>query len=73
MSVMLVIVFCSGLIVGTKARAIKAEMRATEDVVEKEAIHKKFMKIHGVSMVMNLSVLIMGIVVIFSMSYYVKM
>ena len=73
LSVMLVIVFCSGLIVGTKARTIKAEMRATEDVVEKEAIHKKFMKIHGVSMAMNLSVLIMGIVVMFSTSHYVKM
>lgn len=73
LSLMLITVYCSGLIVGTKAKSIKAEMRAIEDVAKKEEMRKNFMKIHGISMAMNLSVLIMGIVVIFMTAYYVKM
>ena len=73
LSVMLVTVFFSGMVVATKARTIKVEMRATEDVVMKELIHKDFIRMHGVSMMMNLAVFIMGVVVIFNMAYYIKM
>ena len=73
LSIMLINVYCSGLVVGTKAKSVKAEMRATEDVEKKELIRKHFMKIHGISMMMNLTVLILGIVVIFITAYHVKM
>lgn len=73
LAIMLIIVYCSGLVVGAKAKSVKAEMRATEDVKKKELIQKHFMKIHGISMMMNLTVFILGVVVIFMTAYYVKM
>ena len=71
-SVMIMVVFITGLGIGTKAKRIKAQMYATEDAVEREEIRKKFMKIHGVSMAMNMTVLLLGLVTIFITAYHVK-
>ena len=72
LSVMLVIILCSGLVVGTKARTIKAQMRAAENIEKKEELRKHFMKIHGVSMLMNMTVLILGITVVFFVAHHMK-
>lgn len=72
LSVMLITVFFTGLAIGSKAKKIKAEMRATEDVVKKEEIRKHFGKIHGISIMLNMAVLLMGIATIFITAYYIK-
>ena len=71
-SVMIIVVYITGLGIGTKAKRIKAQMYATDDTVEREEIRKKFMKIHGVSMSMNMTVLLLGLITIFITAYHVK-
>ena len=73
LSVMLVAMFYSGFGIGAKAKKIKTEMRATEDVAQKELMRKHFGKIHGISMMVNLTILLLGIAVIFITAYHIKM
>lgn len=72
LSIMLVTVLYSGLGIASKAKKIKTEMRATEDVAQKEILRKSFGKIHGISMMLNMSMLLMGIAVIFLTAYHIK-
>ncbi len=51
--------FVSGMAVGVKAHDIKAQMNAEQDAVKKEELHKEFRKMHGVSAVMNLAVILL--------------
>ena len=53
--------FYSGLIIGTKARSIKQEIRQTSEETKKEDLRKAFKKIHGVSMMLNISVIILSL------------
>jgi len=62
--------FYSGLVVSNKARAIKMEIKSTMNEAEKTQLGKKFRKIHGLSMILNLFNLIGGLLLIgFSVSY----
>ncbi len=71
-SIMLFVVYVAGLGIGTKAKRIKAQMYATEDTEMREEIRKKFMKIHGISMAMNMTTLLLGVITIFITAYHVK-
>lgn len=51
--------FVSGLVVGAKAREIKAQMYATQDNGQKEELRKAFGKIHAVSSVINLAIMLL--------------
>ncbi len=51
--------FASGMVVGVKAHAIKVQMDAEQDAVKKEELHQEFRKMHGVSAVMNLTVILL--------------
>lgn len=73
LSVMLATTLFTGLVIGSKAKGIKTEMRATEDVAKKEEIRKQFGKVHGVSIILNMATLLMGIATIFLTAYYIKM
>lgn len=72
LSIMMAISFYSGLVVGPKARGIKAQARAVKDVREKEELRKRFMKIHSLSVLMNSIVLIMGITTILITAYHLR-
>ncbi len=72
LAAMIVGVYFTGIVVGGKAKLIKAEMRATENVDLKEVVRKRFMKIHGMSMALNLVILILGVVTIFITAYVVN-
>tara|TARA_B100000959_G_scaffold183057_1_gene191366 strand:+ start:113 stop:577 length:465 start_codon:yes stop_codon:yes gene_type:complete len=61
-AVMTCITFYSGLIVGTKARSIKQQIRQTSEETKKEELKKAFKKIHGVSMILNISVIILSLI-----------
>lgn len=63
--VMTAVTFYSGLVVGSKARAIKAEMKATEETSKKAELREKFKKVHAVSSILNLAVIILGLVLVF--------
>lgn len=63
--VMTAMTFYSGLAVGGKARAIKAEMRAAEEPARKETLRAEFRKVHALSSTLNLIVIILGVVLVF--------
>ncbi len=59
---MVALTLISGMGVGAKAREIKAEIRQTTDVVQKEALSVSFKKIHGISMILNLTLILLSLV-----------
>ncbi len=61
-AVMTCITFYSGLVVGTKARSIKQQIRQTSEETKKEDLRKAFKKVHGVSMMLNVSVIILSLI-----------
>ncbi|MEE8484085.1 MAG: DUF4149 domain-containing protein, partial [Nitrospinota bacterium] len=64
LALMTALAFVSGIVVGTKAHAIKEEIRQTTDAGKKEELAKSFKKIHGISMVINLVIIILAFVYI---------
>lgn len=73
LSIMLCTALYAGLCVGPRARNIKARITATENAEEKEDLRKRFSKIHRRSMEMNVTILIMGITVVFLTARNIKM
>ncbi len=63
--VMTIITFYSGLSVGKKARAIKAEMRMAEAGGGREDLRKRFKKIHAISAILNFVVFILGVFLVY--------
>ncbi len=57
MLIMTVLTFFSGMVISTKARKIKGEIRQTTDESLKGELRKSFKKIHGISMMLNVSVI----------------
>ena len=51
--------FISGMVIGAKAHDIKARAEAEQDGAKKEALHKEFGRMHGVSAAMNAVVLLL--------------
>lgn len=64
LSVITCLTFVQGMVVGTKARAIKTEYRAMAEGPEKQLLKKAFGKIHAVSAIMNLVVVLLSLVYI---------
>jgi len=67
--IMTIITFYSGLSIGKKARAIKADMRMAEKGGAKDALRKRFKKIHALSASLNMLVFVLGVFLI----YYTSM
>jgi len=63
--VMVGITFYSGLVVGASAKDIKAQIRTVEDQSRKEALGAEFRSRHKISTILNSTILILGVVVIF--------
>jgi len=64
--------FYSGLVVGSKARDVKAHIRTIEDPSRKEALRLQFKALHKRSTILNGLILILGLIVIFFTSYQLK-
>lgn len=62
MAVLVGLSLVHGLVIGPKARAIKAEYRNLADGPEKTLLKKSFGKIHGVSAVLNLVIVLLCLV-----------
>jgi uncharacterized membrane protein len=63
--VMLGVTFYSGLVVGKNARNIKAEIKTAEETVNAEDLRSKFKRVHALSAVLNLSVIILGLFLVY--------
>ncbi len=61
--VMTIVSFYSGLVVGKRARGIKARIKEGSD--DKEALRREFKKVHAVSAMLNIAVIILGLVFIY--------
>jgi len=62
MAVLTCLSFVHGMVIGAKTRSIKAEYRSLSDGPEKTALRKSFGKIHGVSAVVNLVIVLLCLV-----------
>mgnify|MGYP001565406764 FL=1 len=65
LAIMTILTFYSGMAVGQKARAIKAEIKITEDASKKEGLKKEFSTVHRKSAILNGIILALGIILIF--------
>lgn len=66
--IMTVLSFFSGLVVGRRARVIKAKMKAAGEGELKAGLRKSFGKVHAVSAIINLTILVLGIILIYIMA-----
>jgi len=55
----------SGMVVGTKAREVKARMRSSGDTNEAEALKTEFNRVHRRSTILNSIILILGLIAVF--------
>lgn len=69
LAIMLATTFYSGLVVGNKARQIKAQIRSMEDSPQRESLTERFKIIHRRSTILNGIVLLLGLTVIFLTAY----
>jgi hypothetical protein len=69
---MTLITFYSGLAVGSRARDIKAEIKAVEDPSKKEFLRTEFKSLHLRSVILNIALLILGVVFLFLTAYYIR-
>jgi len=60
----------SSLVNGPQAREVKTQIRTETDEVKKEELKKKFGRLHGISMVLNIATLILGLVLIYFVIRY---
>ncbi len=51
--------FVSGMGVGARAREAKAQMYAEQDVTKKEELRKEFGKVHAVSTILNVAIMLL--------------
>jgi len=63
--IMTIITFYSGLYIGKKARVLKAEMRVAGPGGAKDALRKRFKKIHAISASLNMLVFVLGVFLIY--------
>ncbi|MFQ5544305.1 MAG: DUF4149 domain-containing protein [Nitrospiria bacterium] len=64
-ALMTVLTFYSGIVIGRKVRQLKKERNAAStDVIQQEK-EKAFKKLHGISMALNMLVLMIGMILIF--------
>ncbi len=66
--IMTALSFFSGLVIGRRARNIKAEMKRAENPEDKARFRKAFGKVHAVSAVINLTILFLGFILIYIMA-----
>ncbi|MBI3353801.1 MAG: DUF4149 domain-containing protein [Nitrospirae bacterium] len=66
---MTALTFYSGLVVGANAREVKAQIRMVDDVSKKEILKSEFNALHKRSTILNISILILGLAVIFLTAY----
>lgn len=54
----------NGLVIGPKSHEIKVQVRAAHSEAEKEPLQKQFGKLHGMSMAVNLLLILCGLAVV---------
>ncbi|MBI4377751.1 MAG: DUF4149 domain-containing protein [Nitrospinae bacterium] len=69
---MTIITFFSGLAVGSKARSIKAEIKAVEEPAKKESLRMEFKSLHLKSVILNIALLILGAIFLFLTAYNIR-
>lgn len=62
---MIILTLFSGLYILPKSRSIKTEINSTVEVETKAKLSKKFSQIHGLSMILNMIVLLGGLIVLY--------
>lgn len=62
----------SSLVNAPQARDVKYQMRTETDDAAKEALRKKFGRLHGISMALNILTLVMGLVLLWFAVLYIQ-
>ncbi|VAX15696.1 hypothetical protein MNBD_NITROSPINAE01-100 [hydrothermal vent metagenome] len=63
----------SGMVNGPQARAVKEDIRAETDATKKAELKKKFGKLHGISMVLNIATLLLALSLLFFTVKYIAL
>ncbi|VAX22673.1 hypothetical protein MNBD_NITROSPINAE02-1888 [hydrothermal vent metagenome] len=68
------LVASQGFVLGPKARQVKADIRAlADDDANKQQLRKKFGKLHGASVVINVVILFLGLGLLFFIIRYISL
>ncbi|VAX23058.1 hypothetical protein MNBD_NITROSPINAE04-787 [hydrothermal vent metagenome] len=67
------VVAYSSMVNAPKAHEVKYQIRSEQDETKKAELRKQFGKLHGVSMILNLTTLILGLVLLFYFIRYVTL
>jgi len=73
LGLMTLVTFYSGFVIGPKVRRFKAEVRASKEEPDHEKKSKQFSRLHGISMALNMLVLLLGLTYIALTSLDFKM
>jgi len=65
LAIMGTITFYSGLAIGPKVHSVKYQIRGETDEAKLAPLRKQFGKLHGVSMILNLTVLLLGLALLY--------
>lgn len=65
LAVMAAISFYSGFVTAPKVKVVKYQMRAETDESKVAVLKKQFGKLHGISMMQNMSVLLLGLILLY--------
>ncbi|MBI5344382.1 MAG: DUF4149 domain-containing protein [Deltaproteobacteria bacterium] len=65
LAVMLCTTLYSGLVVGARAKEVKAGIKAEADASKKELLRGEFKRVHARSSILNIFVIVLGVVFIF--------
>ncbi|VAX19127.1 hypothetical protein MNBD_NITROSPINAE04-331 [hydrothermal vent metagenome] len=65
LAVMACITFYSGLVTAPKVNSVKYQIRGETDEAKLAPLRKQFGKLHGISMVLNLTVLLLGLALLY--------
>ncbi len=63
--IMLGLTFYSGLVVGKNATNIKAEIKTAEESVNKADLRSRFKRVHALSAILNLCVILLGLFLVY--------
>ena len=72
LGLMLILTFYDGMVVAPRAHAVRTEMKKAEQEEQKKALWGEFVRLHSQSAAINLIVLGLGIAVVITTAYFMR-
>ena len=72
LGLMLILTFYDGMVVAPRAHAVRTEMKKAEQEEQKKALWGEFVRLHSQSAAINIIVLGLGVAVIITTAYFMR-